>query len=39
MRRFGRLEGVRLREVDFASRSPWKGDLAWGLISLVGSAS
>jgi hypothetical protein len=38
MVRFGRLEGLRLREIYFASRATWKGDLIWLLISLVGTA-
>ena len=38
MVRFGRAEGLRLRDIYFASRSTWKGDLAWVLIGLVGTA-
>jgi hypothetical protein len=37
MVRFGRLEGVRLRDIFFASRSTWRGDLIWALIALVGT--
>lgn len=36
--RFGRLEGLRLREIYFASRATWKGDLAWFLLAGVVSA-
>jgi hypothetical protein len=38
MVRFGRAEGLRLRDIFFASRSTWKGDLAWMLVALVGTA-
>jgi hypothetical protein len=38
MVRFSRLEGMRLRDVFFASRSTWKGDLVWLLVGLVGAA-
>lgn len=31
MRYFGRREGVRLRDIYFASRATWKGDVAWSL--------
>lgn len=37
MVRFGRLEGLRLRDIFFASRSTWKGDLVWALIALIGT--
>jgi hypothetical protein len=37
MIRFGRLEGVRLRDIFFASRSTWRGDLVWALGALVGT--
>lgn len=36
--RFGRLEGLRLREIYFACRVTWKGDLAWFLLAGVVSA-
>lgn len=36
--RFGRLEGLRLREIYFVSRAAWKGDLAWFLLAGVVSA-
>ncbi len=36
--RFGRLEGVRLREMYFANRTTWKGDLAWFLLGGAVSA-
>ncbi len=32
---FGRLEGLRLREIYFANRATWKGDLAWFLLAGV----
>jgi hypothetical protein len=35
---FGRLEGLRLRDIYFASRSTWKGDLVWTLIAIIGIA-
>lgn len=38
MVRFGRMEGVRLREMYFANRATWKGDLAWFLLAGVVSA-
>lgn len=38
MVRFGRAEGVRLRDVFFASASTWKGDLAWVSLALAGTA-
>lgn len=38
MVRFGRHEGVRLRDIYFASRATWKGDLAWFLLAGVVSA-
>jgi len=38
MVRFGRLEGVRLRDFYFFNRSSWKGDLLWFLIAGVVSA-
>jgi len=39
MARFGRKEGLRLRDIYFASRSTWKGDLLWLLVALVGTAA
>lgn len=36
--RFGQLEGVRLRDIYFARRATWKGDLAWFLLAGVVSA-
>ncbi len=38
MVRFGRKEGVRLRDIYFARRATWKGDLAWFLLAGVVSA-
>jgi hypothetical protein len=38
MARFGRLEGMRLRDIYFVSKSTWKGDLLWALIFSVGTA-
>jgi hypothetical protein len=38
MARFGRLEGLRLRDIYFVSKSTWKGDLVWALIALLGTA-
>ncbi len=38
MARFGRLEGLRLRDIYFASRSTWKGDLLWALLFSAGTA-
>lgn len=39
MARFGRMEGVRLRDMYFINRSTWKGDLLWfllaGIVSVV----
>jgi len=32
---FGRIEGVRLREIYFVSRSTWKGDLLWFLLAFA----
>jgi len=37
MARFARLEGLRLRDVFFVSRSTWRGDLTWAGIFLAGS--
>jgi membrane protease YdiL (CAAX protease family) len=37
MAHFGRLEGLRLRDIFFVSRATWRGDLVWALIFLVGS--
>jgi hypothetical protein len=34
---FGSLEGLRLRDLYFADRSTWRGDLAWGLVALIGT--
>ncbi len=39
MVRFGRQEGLRLREIYFASRATWKGDLAWFLLAGIVSAA
>lgn len=36
--RFGRAEGIRLRDLYFARRASWKGDLLWVLIASVGIA-
>lgn len=36
--RFSRLEGLRLRDVYFARRSTWKGDLGWLAVGLVVTA-
>jgi hypothetical protein len=36
--RFGRMEGLRLRDLYFANRTTWKGDLAWFLLAGVVSA-
>jgi len=36
MVRFGRAEGLRLRDLYFASKSTWRGDVTWALIALVG---
>ena len=38
MIRFGRQEGIRLREIYFIRRATWKGDLAWFLLAGVVSA-
>jgi len=38
MARFGRLEGMRLRDIYFARRSTWKVDLLWAFIFSVGTA-
>jgi hypothetical protein len=38
MVRFGRLEGLRLRDLYYVSGATWRGDLLWGLIALVGTA-
>jgi hypothetical protein len=38
MARFGRLEGARLRDLFFASRSTWRGDVIWALVALAGTA-
>ncbi len=38
MVRFGRLEGLRLREIYFASKLTWKGDLLWTLVFSAGTA-
>jgi len=35
---FGRLEGVRLRDIFFINRSTWKGDLLWFLVAIAGTA-
>jgi hypothetical protein len=35
MVRFGRLEGLRLRDIYFFNRSTWKGDLLWFLLAAV----
>lgn len=32
---FGRREGVRLRELSFASRATWRGDLLWALLGFA----
>jgi hypothetical protein len=37
--RFGRLECLRLRDLYFAKRPTWKGDLAWFLLAGVVSAA
>jgi len=39
MVRFGRQEGLRLRDIYFASRATWKGDLAWFLLAGIVSAA
>jgi len=38
MARFGRIEGLRLRNIFFASRSTWRGDLRWAVIFVIGTA-
>jgi hypothetical protein len=38
MVRFGRFEGLRLRDIYNAVRATWKGDLGWFLIAFVGTA-
>ena len=38
MFRFGRMEGIRLRDIYFFNRSTWKGDLLWFLIAGIVSA-
>jgi hypothetical protein len=38
MATFGRLEGVRLRDIFFASSSTWRGDVIWALVALAGTA-
>lgn len=38
MVRFGRHEGMRLRDIYSASRATWKGDLAWFVLAGVVSA-
>jgi membrane protease YdiL (CAAX protease family) len=38
MVRFARLEGLRLRQIYFLSRSTWRGDVAWALVFVAGSA-
>ena len=35
---FGRMEGVRLRDLYYFRQSTWKGDLRWGFIAMVGIA-
>lgn len=37
MVRVGRMEGLRLRDIYFARRSTWKGDLRWALIFTAGT--
>jgi hypothetical protein len=39
MVRFGRQEGLRLRDLYFARRATWKGDLAWFLLAGIISAA
>ena len=39
MVRFGRLEGLRLRQIYFVSRSTWRGDLLWALVFALGAAA
>ena len=38
MIRFGRMEGLRLRDIYFTSRDTWRGDLLWTLIAFAGIA-
>lgn len=38
MHRFGRAEGLRLRDVYYVRGSTWRGDLLWALVALVGVA-
>jgi membrane protease YdiL (CAAX protease family) len=38
MVRFGRAEGLRLRDIYFVDRAAWKGDLLWTLIGFAGAA-
>lgn len=38
MLRFARMEGMGLRQIYFASRSAWKGDLVWAFIAVAGTA-
>jgi hypothetical protein len=38
MARLGRSEGVRLRDIYFASRSTWKGDVLWALGAIAVTA-
>ena len=38
MARFARLEGLHLRQIYFASRSTWRGDLLWALAFAFGAA-
>lgn len=37
MRRFSRLEGMRLREIYYVCGRTWRGDLLWALVFLAGS--
>ncbi|TFH06334.1 MAG: hypothetical protein E4H08_11130 [Candidatus Atribacteria bacterium] len=39
MARFGRSEGVRLRDIYFVNRSTWKADLAWALGAIAVAAA
>jgi hypothetical protein len=39
MARFGRSEGVRLRDIYFVNRSTWKVDLAWAIGSIAVTAA
>lgn len=38
MARFARAEGMRLRDIYYARRDTWKGDLAWLVVGLVVTA-